>query len=219
MHRNCTEFVGWGSYFPEEVRYQSANAEQWNPARLSSSVPRHKASMEGHRHSCFLSWKVSVLPDSFSSQGQRLTVFSSSAVQSPVVCFEWLVGLKKGKVNAPVCMRSMQQESGVSGVSQWLQAIHTRAYRKAVLKRLGSEHSRQDSSLSLKTRGHDWNSSSVRAGGYEPWLPSSQMCACIGATGEFMCDCREAMDVSWHLYEEESGGWMTGEGMYIPLWP
>lgn len=148
MQRNCTEFVGWGSYFPEEVRYQSANAEQWNLARLSNSVPRHKASMEGHGQ-LFPVLKGKCAARLISGQGQRLTVSSSSAVQAPVVCFEWLVGLKKGKANAPVCMRSMQQQRGVGGVSQWLQAIHTRAYRKAVVKRLGSEHPRQDSSVSL----------------------------------------------------------------------
>lgn len=32
-------------------------------------------------------------------------------------------------------------------------------------------------------------------------------------------DCREAVDFTWHLCKEESGGWMTGGGMYIPLWP
>lgn len=38
-------------------------------------------------------------------------------------------------------------------------------------------------------------------------------------TGECMWDCRESMDVTWHLFEEEPGGEWTGGGMYIPLWP
>lgn len=71
-----------------------------------------------------------------------------------------------------------------------------------------------DSSLYLKTRGYDWNSSSVRAGGCEPWLPPAWMCACIGATGECMCGCGEAVDVTWHLCKEESGGECQGRNVH-----
>lgn len=91
-------------------------------------------------------------------------------------------------------------------VSQWLQAIHTRAYRKAVVKRLGSEHSRQDSSLSLKARGYDEVSLQSEQVDMSCGFLQPGCVLVLAQTGEWMCDCREAMDVTGHLYKEESGG-------------
>lgn len=68
------------------------------------------------------------LPDS-SPLKVKVTNTSNSAIQTPVICFERLVGLKNRKINALVCLRTKQQHGAEC---KWLHTIHTSGYRKAV---------------------------------------------------------------------------------------